>query len=107
MIRNLKMFSLLLILGLSIASCGGGVDCDDEQAVANAFSDGFGDVLSASLLFDGDPTNDNCKALVSALDGWINSLEDFEECAEEFGQGQDFRESINEARSELSDLSCG
>lgn len=107
MISNLKMFSLLLILGLSITSCGGGVDCDDEQAVANAFTEGFSDVLTASLSFDGDPTGDNCKVLVSALEGWINSLEDFEECAEEFGQGQDFRDSINEARSDLGDLSCG
>ncbi len=106
MIRNLKMFSLLLILGLSIASCGGGGDCDDEQAVANAYSEGFANILSASLSFDGEPTDDNCKAFVDALDGWIDILEDFEKCAEEFGRGQDFRESIIEARSDLSDLSC-
>ncbi len=102
------MFSLLFILGLSISSCGGGgVDCNDERAVADAFTEGFSQVLTASLSFDGDPSEDNCKVLVDALDEWINSLEDFEECAEEFGQGQDFRQSLNEARSDLSDLPCG
>ena len=107
MFRNLKIFSLLLILGLAFASCGGGVDCDDEQAVTDAFTEGFSDVLNASISFDNDPSEDNCRAFVNALDEWINSLEDFEDCAEEFGQGQDFRESLNEARSDLSDLSCG
>ncbi len=101
----LVLFSALLV---STSSCGsGGVDCDDEVAVTNAFTEGFAEVLAASLSFDADANEDNCQKLVEALDAWINDLEDFEVCAQEFGQGADFRESINEAKADISDLSCG
>ncbi len=107
MMRNIFLYSFLLLIGVSLASCGGGVDCDDEQAVADAFTNGFSDVLTASLAFDNDPNDANCQSLISAIDSWINNLEDFEDCADEFGQGDEFRETINEARADLSDLPCG
>ena len=106
-----KNFFILVIFSFLLAltySCGdSGVDCDDEVAVSNAFTQGFAEVLAASLSLDSDASEANCQKLVEALELWINNLEDFEVCAQEFGQGTEFRESINDAKVELADLSCG
>jgi len=80
MMRNIFLYSFLLLIGV---------------------------VLTASLAFFNDPNDANCQSLISAIDSWINNLEDFEDCADEFGQGDEFRETINEARADISDLPCG
>ena len=103
-IKRLSFFSITLASLLTLASCGGGVDCNDP---------GFGNELErlldeASVISSSfDPNNqDQCNALSSLIEDIINEANDIEECvpADELNE---FRSDIEDIRSTLDGLNCG
>ena len=53
-----------------------------------------------------DPSSGNCNAYKSSLQNFLNALKSLEDCADEVGQGDEFRESIEQAEDSISTLTC-
>jgi len=99
--------SLLVFACLLGSSCGNdAIDCSNDRELSEALT-GFSDeLITASLAFGSDPSASNCNDLRDIYTRWIDSLERVEDCADQAGQGAEFREALNEARQGLDDFTC-
>ena len=97
----------LLFVGM-LYSCGGDddVDCEDLGAVQITINSSADRVNQAVDVFNADPSDDNCEDLAGALRDFIETLESFQECANQTGQGQQFSSDLAQTRDSLSQLPC-
>lgn len=104
---TLKFLLLLPLFILITTSCGDDTpDCDDEAAINQLLENGANRVFNAVELYIGDPSNNNCENLRDTYADWIDDMENLQDCADDAGQGQEFREAISDARSALDDVPC-
>lgn len=96
----------LLLVSLLYA-CGDDVDCADTLQIQNEVNEATDLVNAEVLAFNADQSDDNCRNVVEALEEFIETLEDFQECADQSGQGQQFRDDIATASNSIGQLPCG
>jgi|GEM_PF-580112 len=105
-----KYFVILstLLISLSFASCGGDddVSCDDEAELTRILNNGATSVGNAIAAFNQDQSDSNCNNLKDAFNDWIDDLRRLQGCADEVGQGDEFRDAINMSRDQLDSLPC-
>ena len=103
------IFFFLLFGSLSFIACSSDddVDCDNEAAVAQLFNDGAQAVLDATEAWVADPSESNCLTLRSTYSDWIDDLEGFQGCADQAGQGDEYRDAIQQSREALDTIPCG
>jgi len=102
-------FLFLLFLALAITGCGK----DDPATPLGCNSQAFGEALSnvimrlgdASVLYANDQTTANCNAYKQASRDYINEIEQFADCAG-FGDTEEYRNSLRDARFELDTIDC-
>ena len=104
----LNLLALLFCVILLTPSCGSddGVDCEDTVELNRIVEDGLDRVLDVTFDYSNDPSNENCNRLKSVYSDWIDEMERLQDCADQAGQGAEYREAINEARSALNDIPC-
>lgn len=103
------LFCLFFVaLASFMASCGSSdaIDCSDELAVSNAINSVTDELVEASLAFSQDPSQANCNNIRDVYSRWLDNLEDVEDCADDLGQGAEFRASLEEAREGLNNFTC-
>lgn len=103
------LFPLLLVaLTFITSSCGSSnaIDCSNELAVSNAINSVTDELVDASLTFSQDPSQANCNNIRDVYSRWLDNLEEVEDCADDLGQGAEFRASLEEAREGLNNFTC-
>ena len=105
---NFLYFLLLLSVAVLNTSCGGDddIDCNDEREITEAINGLSDELIEASLQFSQDPSQSNCENIRDVYSRWIDNLESVENCADQVGQGDEFRQAINEAREGLNNFTC-
>lgn len=106
---NVKFSFFLLAIGLlTMFSCksDSDVNCDNEAEIERVLENGLDDVLTATFDYAGDQSTSNCNKLKDVYSSFIDTLEDFQSCADEVGEGDEFREAIQDSREALNDLPC-
>jgi len=93
------------ILSFGLTSCGDDIECT-ETAINAAIQAEVNNVNQATTTFNNDPTSDNCGALLDALDQLIDEFRDLEDCADEVGQGAEFRQDLQNIENDRDLLSC-
>ena len=99
----------LIILVMGLLSCtkdDGGVDCAVGFSIAGIIAEEAVDISEATLAYSNDPSEENCKSYVNALNGYINALKDYEDCAAQAGQLAEFQVGIAEAQADLEAYKC-
>lgn len=100
------LFLFLTISAVGFTSCGDDdVDCNDINA-ANFLAAETDALIDAAFDYGFDPSDANCEKLKSAYEDYIDAAEAYEDCADEAGQGDEFRESIQDAKDGIADLDC-
>ncbi|MDF1698313.1 MAG: hypothetical protein P1U56_20860 [Saprospiraceae bacterium] len=99
---------LLFAFALCFASCGG----DDGPSGAECNSLGFTAeyeveltaISEAATVWANDPTEANCDALKDAYNDYLDSLEKWEDCANELNQFNEWQAAIDAARQSVSSI---
>lgn len=90
-----------------LTSCGGDdVDCSDEAALNATLENGADRVTNALLAYSMDPSDANCNTLKDTYSDWIDDLSSLQDCADDVGQGAEFRSAIADARTAIDDIPC-
>ncbi len=99
---------LFAIFCLFFVSCGGDddVDCDNENELITFFNAAINPLNTAIMAFSATPNEDTCNDLVDAYEKFIDDLEPFQSCADEFGRGAEWRQDIEDARASLAQIDC-
>jgi hypothetical protein len=102
-----SVFLSLLLIGL-LSSCGDDeIDCTDQATNQSTLDASAAGVSAAIDAFNADQSDDNCNNLVDAYEDQIEDLESFQVCADQTGQGQQFRDAVTQARDAIASLPCG
>ena len=99
----------LIILALGLLSCSkddGGIDCAVGFCIAGIIVEEAADISEATIAYSNDPSEENCKRYVDALNGYFNALKGYEDCAAQAGQLSEFRVAIAEAQADLESYNC-
>lgn len=97
---------IAVFISFILSSCGDdAIDCN-EAAINSEIREETEKYSSASSVFVNDPTEDNCNSLLDALDDLIDRFRDLEDCADEIGQGDQFRSDLQEIENDRDLLSC-
>lgn len=105
--RSTLKFLFILPFILVLFSCGDDTpDCDDEAAINQLLETGANNVFNAVEAYISDPSDSNCNRLKNTYSDWIDDMENLQDCADDAGQGQEFRDAISEARDALNDVPC-
>lgn len=100
------LFLFLTISAVGFTSCGDDdVDCNDIDA-ANFLSAETEALIDAAFDYGFNQTDANCEKLKSAYEDYIDAAEAYESCADQAGEGDEFREALDEARDGVADLPC-
>jgi len=108
------LFAFTIICSLSFLSCGddddgsgnGSLDCNSSLSVNNAVSDEAEAVSLAASTWGMDPSADNCTALKTAYQNYIDALNSLLDCANDAGIGDDFAILITLTESGIGGLIC-
>lgn len=105
--RNLILiFTSGLIVLLLLPSCGGGAGSDcDENLVSQSFLNAAERVTATISNLDAS-SSEYCDEFKDAYIDYIDELEDFLDCADEFGFGSEWRQSIQEVRDDIINDPC-
>ena len=106
--KNLKLllFAFLLTGLFILASCGGGVDCDDTAGLQSETSRLLNAAITAENTYLADTTNTAaCNDYSDALKELIDYTKDAEECvpADEL---EEYQADIRSVETTLDDLEC-
>ena len=95
-----------------ISSCGdddspsNNVDCSSSLEVNRAVADDVEAIGIAIQAWIVDQSPQNCNALQTAYQNYIDALESLQDCANQAGVGQEFSQALSEAQNNIADLSC-
>ena len=104
------IFYSLLLTGLLFTACGddddgpGGGNCNEVFTVQ--FEQEINDITAAATAYAMNPTPENCQAYKDAYNDYIDSLEDWADCADELGQSTEWQQSLDDARDAIDALIC-
>lgn len=106
---KIKHYFVILALTISILGCSKSDHKVGCHAGFNLYEVSSGELASfsdAAIDYAQDPTPVNCNKYKKAISAYIDVLERYEKCALEYGDTQDWKESIREAREDIKDLQC-
>lgn len=98
------MFAVLAA-GLTFTACSDN-DCDDVIDFNAEFGDELQAITDAAEVYGNDPTEENCEAYKATFEEYIEAIESLQDCADDAGQGDQFRASIESSRQSLEGLQC-
>jgi len=101
--KRISLFSILLASLLTIASCGGGADCEDP-GVFDEFNRIQSEANALGVQFASDQTL--CNDLRSITEDLIDEANDVLECVDP-DQLSQFMNNISIAETNLVNLNCG
>jgi len=106
----MKYFPTLFtfLLSISLMSCGDDLieDCSDTITINNMIAEETDQLTDALTAYGLDQSSSNCNGLKDAYGNYIDALKRLQGCADESGQGQEFRDSIAEAEAGLDNIDC-
>ena len=103
--KNLLKFFFSFLVILFLSSCGDDVNCDDPNITSSLTP--FVDAASTTgIAYYNDTSSENCNAYKDALNTYFDKLNDLKQCAVGPGEEAQFKEAIEFAQGELSDLGC-
>ena len=111
MTKLINIFLVTLIIG-SISSCGdddtpsNNVNCQSSIEVNQAVADDVEAISVALQVWIVDQSSQNCNALQTAYQNYIDALESLQDCANQAGVGQEFSQALSEAQDNIANLSC-
>lgn len=101
--------TLILSLGL-IASCSKSdpvtPKCGENFFLFSAVSAEIQGLSSAAMVYAEDPNESNCEKYRASLHTYINALEKWEDCVRQYGEVEEWRESLQEARHDVDQMDC-
>ena len=109
--KLIKIFFVTLIIGV-VSSCGdddtpnNNVNCQSSIEVNQAVADDVEAISVALQAWIADQSSQNCNALQTAYQNYIDALESLQDCANQAGVGQEFSQALSEARGNIANLSC-
>ncbi len=106
--------SIFLALFLIFMACSGDDDDDINQVgcngasiyTSNVFLDANMKLSQASSTYANNPTPENCEALKNTYRDYIDAVRSLRNCAELYGEIEDFNESLDQAEQRNDDLEC-
>ncbi len=104
--KNLSKLMFLSFLIIFISSCGDDVDCDAALQNQNLLSAEVSAIITAGTNYYSDETDANCQAYKDAIKTFLDEAKKYDDCFEGSTDQADYRESIQEAETELNDLGC-
>lgn len=112
-----RFFALLFItLPLLFTACGDDEDGSGAGALtpfgrpcttvgfSEALNEAVTNLSNAATAFSMDATTANCEAYRNAANAYLDTVEDFEDCAA-INQAE-FQQSLEDAREAVADISC-
>src|SRR5690606_15836129 len=98
--NNIKHFFLLLTAVILFIGCSKSdkkADCHDGFSLYLVASKELEEFSDAAINYAQDPTPANCNNYKKAISAYIDVLEKYEKCAIQYGDVEDWKESIREA----------
>ncbi len=107
-VLKINSFILFCALFFSFTSCSNDdVDCSDTQTIDNLVENQLNEVTDALTAFSNNPNDTGlCNNVKNELQNFLDLLRDYESCAEEDGQGDEFRSQITDAENQLAEIDC-
>lgn len=102
---QISILSLFVII-FSSCSKSSPTKCDENFFLYSAVSEELQDFSNAAIAYSQDPTQSNCEKYREAVHVYINALEKWETCAKEYGEVEEWRESLREAREDADQMDC-
>jgi|SRR5699024_4468541 len=104
---TIQLIFLLLSLGF-FTSCSKSSPskCGENFFLYTAVSDEVQAFSQAALAYSENPTESNCEKYRTAVHNYITALESWEDCAKEYGEIEDWRQSLKEAREDADQMDC-
>lgn len=98
-------YLLTLVILFVSSSCSSTSSSCEDAVLEQTFSDATDRITDA--LINADPTDpDSCSEFKKAFDDYIDELEGLQDCANDAGEGAEWRELIEEARDSLGSIGC-
>ena len=99
------LFFFLALTSIGFISCSDEKDCD-EFANENFLQAEAEAIINTAFEYAFNPSDENCQKLRDAYSDFLDLAEEFQGCADEAGQGEEYRADLEEAREALNDLPC-
>ena len=110
--KIVKLSCLLLLFTGFLMSCGSDddekiEDCSNANVTfAVTFSEELENINIASMNYANDQSTENCNALKSAYEDYLDAIEAYEDCARQAGQLAEWNQGLDDAREALDDIVC-
>lgn len=106
--------SVFLSFFLIFMACSGDDDDDIDQVdcngasiyTSNVFLEVNMELSEASSTYGNDPTPENCEAFKNTYLDYIDALRSLRDCAEVYGQIEEYDASLDQAEQSIDDLEC-
>lgn len=105
-IKHSFVILLVVFLFTGCSKSNNKVDCHSGFNLYLEASDQLESFSNAAFNYAQDPTPANCNNYKKALIAYVDVLEKYEKCVLEYGDIEDWRESIREAREDIKELQC-
>lgn len=102
-------YTLLFIFALSMCfiACGGdddpGTNCN-SQGFLIEYEDEIQAIGTASNAYAMDQSQENCDALKDAYTAYLNVLDNWEDCANQLNQFDEWEQAIDEAQASVNSI---
>lgn len=106
---EIKHYFVISALAISILGCSKSdnkIDCHSGFNLYEVSSAELENFSTAAIEYSKDPTPENCNRYKKAISTYVDVLEKYEKCALEYGDIQDWKETVREARESISQLQC-
>jgi len=100
--------SILILSIVIFTSCSKSspTKCGENFFLYTAVSEELQAFSNAAIAYSQDPTKSNCEKYRESIHVYINALEKWESCARDFGEIEEWRESLREAREDADQMDC-
>ena len=100
------VYALIILSYLIFTSCEKKPNCPSDFDYYEALDDEENHLIDAYVEYIFDSSEEKCLIYRSALLDYIDEAEKIRECAKEAGQEDELQDEIDDARSDLDNLSC-
>lgn len=81
-------------------------NCSESFVLYAEISDELELWTDAMIAYSQDPSEKNCERYKGAYNDYVNALEKWEGCVREYGDINEWREMLNEARQDIKEMDC-
>lgn len=106
MISRILFFLALCVFSFTVSSCGDDVECTDLNALNSFFNTTIVPLNEAISTYNATLDEQSCNDLQDAYNEFIDDLESYNSCAEEFNFSTEWQTYINDAQADRNLLNC-